>query len=383
MSPLSSSLSPTIELAKELISRRSVTPEDGGCQELMIERLEALGFHIERLQFEEVTNLWARRGTTGPVFCFAGHTDVVPTGPEENWDHPPFDPIIQDGFLCGRGAADMKGSLAAFMTALERFIEHHPDHDGSIALLITSDEEGPFVNGTTRVIDHLEARNEKINWCIVGEPSSTEKVGDVIKNGRRGSISGDLIIRGVQGHVAYPHLVENPIHLAAPALNDLASEIWDEGNEFFPPTSLQISNIHAGTGATNVVPGHIDVQFNLRFSTEVTADQIKARTYEILNRYGLNFDINWTLSGNPFITERSDLVEACVDSIKAITGLDTELSTSGGTSDGRFIAPTGAQVIELGPINATIHKVNERVKADDLNTLSSLYENIMARLLVR
>lgn len=383
MSPLSSPLSPTIELAKELISRRSVTPEDGGCQELMIERLEALGFHIERLQFEEVTNLWARRGTTGPVFCFAGHTDVVPTGPEENWDHPPFDPIIQDGFLCGRGAADMKGSLAAFMTALERFIEHYPDHDGSIALLITSDEEGPFVNGTTRVIDHLEARNEKITWCIVGEPSSTEKVGDVIKNGRRGSISGDLIIRGVQGHVAYPHLVENPIHLAAPALNDLASELWDEGNEFFPPTSLQISNIHAGTGATNVVPGHIDVQFNLRFSTEVTADQIKARTYEILNRYGLNFDINWTLSGNPFITDRSDLVEACVDSIKAITDLDTELSTSGGTSDGRFIAPTGAQVIELGPINATIHKVNERVKADDLNTLSSLYENIMARLLVR
>lgn len=382
MSPLSP-LSPTIELAQELISRRSVTPEDDGCQELMIARLEALGFYIERLQFEEVTNFWARRGTTGPVFCFAGHTDVVPTGPEENWDHPPFDPIIEDGYLCGRGAADMKGSLAAFITALERFIEHHPDHQGSIALLITSDEEGPFVNGTTRVIDHLEARNEKITWCIVGEPSSTEKVGDVIKNGRRGSISGDLIIRGVQGHVAYPHLVENPIHLAAPALNDLAAEIWDEGNEFFPPTSLQISNIHAGTGATNVVPGHIDVQFNLRFSTEVTAEQIKQRTYEILNRYGLNYDINWTLSGNPFITDRSDLVEACVESIKAITGLDTELSTSGGTSDGRFIAPTGAQVIELGPINATIHKVNERVKADDLNTLSSLYENILARLLAR
>lgn len=383
MSPLSSPLSPTIELAQELISRRSVTPEDDGCQALMIERLEALGFYIERLQFEEVTNFWARRGTTGPLFCFAGHTDVVPTGPEENWEHPPFEPVIEDGFLCGRGAADMKGSLAAFMTALERFIEHHPDHEGSIALLITSDEEGPFVNGTTRVIDHLEARNEKITWCIVGEPSSTEKVGDVIKNGRRGSISGDLIIRGVQGHVAYPHLVENPIHLAAPALNDLASEVWDEGNEFFPPTSLQISNIHAGTGATNVVPGHIDVQFNLRFSTEVTAEQIKERTYEILNRYGLNFDINWTLSGNPFITDRSDLVDACVDSIKAITGLDTELSTSGGTSDGRFIAPTGAQVIELGPINATIHKVNERVKADDLNTLSSLYENILARLLAR
>ncbi|UTW03696.1 succinyl-diaminopimelate desuccinylase [Amphritea atlantica] len=378
-----SQFSATIELAQQLISRRSVTPEDDGCQALMIERLEALGFHIERLQFEEVTNFWARRGSKGPLFCFAGHTDVVPTGPEANWDHPPFDPVIEDGFLCGRGAADMKGSLAAFITALERFLEHHPDHDGSIALLITSDEEGPFINGTTRVIDHLEARNEKITWCIVGEPSSTTKVGDVIKNGRRGSISGDLTIRGIQGHVAYPHLVENPIHLAAPALNDLASELWDEGNEFFPPTSFQISNIHAGTGATNVVPGQIDVQFNLRFSTELSAEQIKERTYEILNRYGLNFDINWTLSGNPFITERGDLVDACVDSIKAITGLDTELSTSGGTSDGRFIAPTGAQVVELGPINATIHKVNERVKADDLDTLSSLYENIMAKLLAR
>lgn len=378
-----SQFSATIELAKQLISRRSVTPEDDGCQALMIERLEALGFHIERLQFEEVTNFWARRGSKEPLFCFAGHTDVVPTGPEANWDYPPFEPVMEDGFLCGRGAADMKGSLAAFITALERFLENHPDHDGSIALLITSDEEGPFVNGTTRVIDHLEARNEKITWCIVGEPSSTAKVGDVIKNGRRGSISGDLTIRGIQGHVAYPHLVENPIHMAAPALNDLASELWDEGNEFFPPTSFQISNIHAGTGATNVVPGHIDVQFNLRFSTELSAEQIQERTYEILNRYGLNFNINWTLSGNPFITERGDLVDACVDSIKAITGLDTELSTSGGTSDGRFIAPTGAQVVELGPINATIHKVNERVKADDLDTLSSLYENIMAKLLTR
>ncbi|RTE66607.1 succinyl-diaminopimelate desuccinylase [Amphritea opalescens] len=376
-------LSPTIELAKQLISRRSVTPEDDGCQELMIERLAALGFHTERLQFEEVTNFWARRGTEGPLFCFAGHTDVVPTGPEANWSHPPFDPIIEDGFLCGRGAADMKGSLAAFVTALERFIEHHPDHDGSIALLITSDEEGPFVNGTTRVIDHLEARNEKITWCIVGEPSSTEKVGDVIKNGRRGSISGDLTIHGVQGHVAYPHLVKNPIHLAAPALNDLACEVWDEGNAFFPPTSFQISNVHAGTGATNVVPGEINVQFNLRFSTEVTAEQIKERIYAILNRHGLNFDINWTLSGHPFITDRGDLVDACVDAIQSITGLDTELSTSGGTSDGRFIAPTGAQVVELGPINATIHKVNERVKAADLDTLSSLYENILAKLLAR
>ena len=376
-------LSPTVELAKQLISRRSVTPDDAGCQELMIERLEAMDFHIERLQFEEVTNFWARRGTEGPLFCFAGHTDVVPSGPEEKWDYPPFEATIADGFLCGRGAADMKGGLAAFMTALERFIEHHPDHNGSIALLITSDEEGPFINGTTRVIDHLEARNEKIDWCIIGEPSSTEKVGDAIKNGRRGSISGDLIIRGVQGHVAYPHLVENPIHLAAPALNELATEHWDEGNEYFPPTSFQISNIHAGTGATNVVPGHIDVQFNFRFSTELTADQIKERTHEILNRYGLNYDIKWTLSGNPFITDKGDLVNACVESIRAITGQETELSTSGGTSDGRFIAPTGAQVVELGPINATIHKVNERVKVDDLDTLSSLYENILARLMVQ
>ncbi|MEH6577989.1 MAG: succinyl-diaminopimelate desuccinylase [Amphritea sp.] len=376
-----STLSPTVELAKDLISRRSVTPEDAGCQELMIARLEALGFYIERLQFEEVTNFWARKGTEGPLFCFAGHTDVVPSGPEENWDHPPFKPVIEDGYLYGRGAADMKGGLAAFMTALERFLEHHPDHQGSIALLITSDEEGPFVNGTTRVIDHLEARNEKITWCIIGEPSSTAEVGDTIKNGRRGSISGELIVRGVQGHVAYPHLVENPIHLVAPALHDLATETWDEGNEFFPPTSFQVSNIHAGTGATNVVPGDIKVLFNFRFSTEVTAEQLKLRTQETLNRYGLNYDIKWILSGNPFITGEGNLVTACQTSIKAITGLDTELSTSGGTSDGRFIAPTGAQVVELGPINATIHKINERVKVEDLDTLSSLYENILARLL--
>jgi len=270
-----SQFSATIELAKQLISRRSVTPEDDGCQALMIERLEALGFHIERLQFEEVTNFWARRGSKGPLFCFAGHTDVVPTGPETNWDYPPFEPVMEDGFLCGRGAADMKGSLAAFITALERFIEHHPDHDGSIALLITSDEEGPFINGTTRVIDHLEARNEKITWCIVGEPSSTAKVGDVIKNGRRGSISGDLTIRGIQGHVAYPHLASNPIHLAAPALTELCAGEWDQGNEFFPPTSFQISNINAVTGATNVIPGTLVVDFNFRFSTVVTEQQLR------------------------------------------------------------------------------------------------------------
>ncbi|MDF2181848.1 succinyl-diaminopimelate desuccinylase [Neptuniibacter sp. CAU 1671] len=375
--------SATIELAMDLINRRSVTPEDDGCQELMIERLEALGFKIERLPFEEVSNFWARRGDSGPLFCFAGHTDVVPTGPEKNWQFPPFEAVIEQGMLCGRGAADMKGSLAAFITALERFIANHPDHEGSIALLITSDEEGPWVNGTVRVVEHLEARDEKITWCVVGEPSSTAQVGDVIKNGRRGSLGGKLVIHGVQGHVAYPHLVKNPIHLATPALAELAAEVWDEGNEFFPPTSFQISNINAGTGATNVVPGHIDVLFNFRFSTEVTADELKDRVRVILDKHGLDWGIDWTLSGNPFLTDRGDLVEACQDAIRAITGLETELSTSGGTSDGRFIAPTGAQVVELGPINATIHKVDERVRCDDLDTLSNLYENIMARLLTR
>jgi succinyl-diaminopimelate desuccinylase len=377
------STSPTLDLAMELISRRSVTPEDDGCQELMISRLEKLGFSIERLPFEEVTNLWARRGDSGPLFCFAGHTDVVPSGPEEQWQFPPFEPCIEEGYLCGRGAADMKGSIAAFVTAVERFLANHPDHDGSIALLITSDEEGPFINGTTRVIDHLEARNEKIDWCIVGEPSSTDKVGDVIKNGRRGSLSGSLKVRGIQGHVAYPHLVRNPIHEAAPALAELAATVWDEGNEFFPPTSFQISNIHAGTGATNVVPGHVDVEFNFRFSTEVTADELKVRVREILDRHGLEWDIDWILSGNPFLTAAGSLVDAARESIRSVLGYETELSTSGGTSDGRFIAPTGAQVLELGPCNATIHKINERVRASDLDDLSHLYENILARLLVQ
>ncbi|WP_261843616.1 succinyl-diaminopimelate desuccinylase [Aliamphritea ceti] len=374
--------SPTVELAKELISRRSVTPEDAGCQELMIERLEAMGFVIERMQFEDVSNFWARRGTEGPVFCFAGHTDVVPSGPEEKWSHPPFEPVIEDGYLCGRGAADMKGGIASFMTALERFIAHHPDHKGSIALLITSDEEGPFINGTTRVIDTLEARNEKITWCIVGEPSSTAQVGDIIKNGRRGSISGEITVKGVQGHVAYPHLVKNPIHKAMPAFAALSEEKWDEGNEYFPPTSFQISNIHSGTGANNVVPGDLEAKFNFRFSTELTDVEIKQRTHAILDAHGLDYDLTWILSGHPFITGEGDLVNACQSAIKAVSGIETELSTSGGTSDGRFIAPTGAQVVELGPVNATIHKIDERVKAEDLDTLSSLYENIMARLLV-
>jgi succinyl-diaminopimelate desuccinylase len=373
--------SPTVELTKELISRQSVTPEDAGCQELMISKLEALGFTIERLVFEDTTNLWARRGTQAPLFCFAGHTDVVPTGPAEQWTFPPFEPTLSQGYLYGRGAADMKGSIAAFMTALERFIDHHPDHSGSIALLITSDEEGPFINGTTRVIDHLEARNEKIDWCIVGEPSSTNLVGDIIKNGRRGSLSGNLKVTGIQGHVAYPHLVRNPIHEVAPALATLASTEWDKGNEFFPPTSFQISNIHSGTGATNVVPGDIVVDFNFRFSTEVTADQLKERVTKILDQHTTEWNIDWILSGNPFITAEGSLVNAVQASILDITGRETELSTSGGTSDGRFIAPTGAQVVELGPVNATIHKVNECVKASDLDLLSDIYENVLARLL--
>jgi succinyl-diaminopimelate desuccinylase len=374
--------SPTIELTKELISRQSVTPEDAGCQELMIEKLEALGFKIERLVFEDTTNLWARRGTEGPVFCFAGHTDVVPTGPVDKWTHPPFEPTISQGYLYGRGAADMKGSIAAFMTALERFIDHHPEHNGSIALLITSDEEGPFITGTVRVIEHLEARNEKIDWCIVGEPSSTDKVGDIIKNGRRGSLSGKLKISGIQGHVAYPHLVRNPIHEAAPALAELASTQWDTGNDYFPATSFQISNIHSGTGATNVVPGEVIVDFNFRFSTEVTAEELKERVRVILDKHTQDWDIDWILSGNPFLTEEGSLVSAVQTSIRDVTGYETELSTSGGTSDGRFIAPTGAQVVELGPVNATIHKVDERVKVSDLDLLSDIYENVLARLLV-
>lgn len=373
--------SATLSLAKELISRPSVTPEDAGCQALLCEKLTALGFRLEPMPFEEVTNLWARRGTEGPLFCFAGHTDVVPSGPEDQWTYPPFEPTEANGYLWGRGAADMKGSIAAFITALERFIEQHPDHQGSIALLITSDEEGPFINGTTRVIDTLEARDEKITWCIVGEPSSTEQLGDVIKNGRRGSISGALSIKGKQGHVAYPHLVRNPIHLAAPALTELTQEVWDEGNAFFPPTSFQISNIHAGTGATNVVPGELNIAFNLRFSTEITDTDIRFRIADILDSHQLDWHIEWTLSGQAFLTEAGSLVDACRESIQQITGRDTQLSTAGGTSDGRFIAPTGAQVVELGPVNATIHQIDERVRSADLDTLSAVYEQVLERLL--
>ncbi|MEH6445474.1 MAG: succinyl-diaminopimelate desuccinylase [Oceanospirillaceae bacterium] len=374
--------SATIDLACDLISRKSITPEDAGCQEVLIERLEKMGFVIEKMPFEDVKNFWARRGTQAPLLCFAGHTDVVPPGPIENWNSDPFVPTFKDGFLQGRGAADMKGGIAAWLTALERFIEHHSDHSGSIAMLITSDEEGPFVNGTTRVIDTLEARNEKIDWCVIGEASSTEHLGDVIKNGRRGSLSGKLRVKGVQGHVAYPHLVKNPIHMCAAAIAEITNEQWDDGNEFFPPTSFQISNYHSGTGANNIVPGEAVLDFNFRFSTQSTQAGLESRVHAILDSHDLDYVIEWAFSGNPFLTSGGELIEASKKAIKSVTGLDTELSTSGGTSDGRFIAPTGAQVIELGPINATIHKVNERVRAADLDTLSSVYENILARMLV-
>lgn len=371
----------TLQLAKSLIAQPSVTPDDADCQQMMAARLEAIGFTVEHLRFGEVDNFWARRGTQSPLLAFAGHTDVVPSGPESDWQSPPFTPTIVDGLLYGRGAADMKGSLAAMVTACERFVAEHPEHSGSIAFLITSDEEGPAKDGTVKVVEHLQARNETIDWCLVGEPSSTERVGDVIKNGRRGSLGAVLTVKGIQGHVAYPHLARNPIHQAAPALAELAQEHWDDGNTYFPPTTFQVSNINGGTGATNVVPGEVTIVFNFRFSTESSAESLQQRTEHILNRHGLDYDLTWQLSGQPFLTEPGALVNAAVASIKDTVGIDTELSTSGGTSDGRFIAPTGAQVLELGPVNATIHQVDEHVNAADLDTLSTIYEGILQRLL--
>ena len=348
----------------------------------MITRLQACGFAIERLRFEDVDNFWARRGQEAPLLCFAGHTDVVPTGPLDDWNTPPFEPTIIDGMLYGRGAADMKGSLAAMVTAVEAFVKQHPDHKGSIAFLITSDEEGPSINGTVKVVEHLENRAEKIDYCLVGEPSSTNTIGDVVKNGRRGSLNGKLVVNGVQGHVAYPHLAKNPVHLLAPALAELSAMQWDKGNEFFPPTTFQISNINSGTGATNVIPGKVEVLFNFRFSTETTEQKLKQQVTALFDQHQLDYHIDWTLSGHPFITPRGALVNATTTAIKKVMGIDTELSTSGGTSDGRFIAPTGAQVVELGPLNATIHKLNECVKADDLDALSSMYEQMMKSLLL-
>lgn len=373
--------SDTLDLSLNLMRRPSVTPEDHDCQAVMAERLAKAGFQIENMRFDDVDNLWARRGTQQPVFCFAGHTDVVPTGSLDTWSSDPFAPEVRDGILYGRGAADMKTALAAMVVASERFVEKHPDHKGSIAFLITSDEEGPSINGTVKVVETLEARNEKMTWCLVGEPSSTHQLGDIIKNGRRGSLNAELTVKGKQGHVAYPHLARNPIHLASAAIHELCETVWDQGNEYFPATSFQISNIHSGTGATNVVPGTMTVTFNFRYSTEVTAEQLKERVLEVLQRHGLEYDIVWTHSGLPFLTPVGELVNAATNAIKTVTGVDSKLSTSGGTSDGRFIAPTGAQVLELGVLNASIHQINEHVNVADLEPLTEIYEKILEQLL--
>ena len=369
--------SDTLELSLQLLRQPSVTPVDHDCQNIMAERLAKIGFNIENMRFEDVDNLWARRGTTAPVFCFAGHTDVVPTGHLDAWNSDPFLPSIRDGKLYGRGSADMKTALAAMVVASERFVTNHPNHKGSIAFLITSDEEGPSINGTVKVIETLEARNEKMDWCLVGEPSSTHQLGDIVKNGRRGSLNAVLTVHGKQGHVAYPHLADNPIHSASKALTELCDSVWDNGNEYFPATSFQISNIQAGTGATNVIPGTLKVTFNFRYSTEVTADILKQRVLEILDKHNLTYDIHWTLSGLPFLTPVGELVNA------AKTGVETVLSTSGGTSDGRFIAQTGAQVLELGVLNATIHQINEHVNVADLEPLAEIYEQILVELLAQ
>jgi len=370
----------TLALTMALIAKPSVTPEDAGCQNLMAERLAKVGFAIEMLPFHDTLNMWARHGQGKPLFCFAGHTDVVPSGPVEQWHTPPFTPTIIGDTLYGRGAADMKGSLAAMVVATERFIALQPEPAFNLAFLITSDEEGPFINGTVKVIETLEARQEKIRWCLVGEPSSGQQLGDVIKNGRRGSLTGHLTVKGIQGHVAYPHLADNPVHKAAPALAALAAEVWDNGNAYFPATSFQIANIHAGTGASNVIPGELKVMFNFRYSTELTAEQLQSRTYAILDKFGLTYNIDWTYNGLPFLTDSGDLVEATVAAVEKVRGITPRLETTGGTSDGRFIAPTGAQVIELGPCNATIHKINECVSIPDLSQLTEVYLQLLVNL---
>ncbi len=375
-------MSDTLELLKDLIRRESVTPEDAGCQDVIIERLSKLGFKIERLDFADTRNIWLRRGEAKPLFTYLGHTDVVPPGPLDAWQSPPFEPTIRDGKLYGRGTADMKGGIACFITALERFLANHPGHHGSIAMMLTSDEEGIATNGVVKVVEVLEQRNEKIDWCLVGEPSSDNKIADMIRVGRRGSLCAKLTVKGIQGHVAYPDIADNPIHSFAPALKQLTEEVWDQGNAFFPPTSLQVSNINSGTGAENIIPGHIDVQFNLRFCTELDEDTIKQRTHAILDQHDFDYELQWRLSGNPFLTSEGKLIDAAHAAIKKITGYDTIDDTGGGTSDGRFIAPTGAQVIELGPINESIHKVNENVSLAELETLSEIYEQILIELLV-
>ena len=374
-------MSETVALTKDLIARNSVTPVDAGCQEVMCRRLAALGFRIEPLRFGSVDNFWARRGDSGPVLCFAGHTDVVPTGPLEEWRTDPFVPTVRDGMLYGRGAADMKSGLAAMVTATEEFVARHPAHRGSIAFLITSDEEGPSVDGTKRVVEVLNARREHIDYCLVGEPSSEHRIGDTVKIGRRGSLSGRLTVHGVQGHVAYPQLAENPVHTLAPALSELTSRIWDQGNEFFQPTTFQISNLNAGTGAPNVIPGELRARFNLRYSPVQTVDQLKATVEGILHRHGVRFTLEWYVSGEPFYTPPGPLSSAAIEAVREVTGITPKLSTGGGTSDGRFIAPMGAQVVELGVTNATIHKVNECVRIEEIDLLHRMYRGVLDRLL--
>ena len=372
----------TLELTSDLIKRASVTPEDAGCQQLIAERLEPLGFKATHLRFEDVDNLWITHGEGAPLFCFAGHTDVVPTGPIEQWNSDPFEPVIRDNHLYGRGAADMKSGIAAMVLAAEAFVQQNPNHVGTVALLITSDEEGPSINGTIKVIDYLEENNIKIDWCVLGEPSSDQKLGDIIRTGRRGSLNGVLTIKGIQGHVAYPDIAENPVHSASPFLEEITSIEWDQGNAHFPPTTFQVSNVHAGTGAENVIPGEIEIVFNFRFSTEQTQETLTTRVIEILDKHQFKYDLKWKLSGQPFITESGKLVEAAKTAIKSVCHIDTLCSTGGGTSDGRFIAPTGAEVIELGPVNATIHKIDECVKVDDLDNLFKVYQNILNQLLL-
>jgi len=374
-------MSPTVALTEDLLRRPSVSPEDHGCIDVICARLEPLGFRNERLRFGPVENLWARRGDDGPVLCFAGHTDVVPTGPREDWRTEPFEPCVVDGMLYARGAADMKSSLAAMVTATERFVAQHPAHAGSLAFLFTSDEEGPSVDGTRRVMEVLEARHEKIDWCVVGEPTSSDILGDTIKVGRRGSLSGRLTVHGMQGHIAYPQLAENPVHGFAPALAELVGMHWDAGNEFFQPTTFQVSNIAAGTGAPNVIPGELKARFNLRFSTEQTVERLQQRVLEVLDRHQVKYSLEWFVSGLPFLTHPGTLTAAVEQAVRDTMGRAPRFSTTGGTSDGRFIAPTGAQVVELGVVNATIHKVNECVRVEDIDTLSRAYERIMELLL--
>ena len=372
----------TLDLAKSLISQASITPDDKGCQSIMIERLKKIGFEVHSLKFADVDNFWATRGSSGPIFAFAGHTDVVPAGNEDEWNTVPFEPTIKDGYLYGRGAADMKGGLAAMVTATESFVKDNPNHKGTIAFLITSDEEGVAINGTVKVMDYLKENNQKIDYCLLGEPSSTSVTGDVIKNGRRGSLNGVINVNGKQGHVAYPHLAKNPIHLFSQALSDLCSQEWDSGNEYFPATSFQVSNIHSGDGVTNVIPGKAKIMFNFRYSTETTKEELMAKVHEILDNHKIDYTIDWSHSGYPFLTPVGDLVSACVSAVEETKDITPELSTSGGTSDGRFIAQEGTQIVELGPVNATIHQVNESILVEDLEDLSCIYSKVLSKILV-